>query len=622
MTGPATAGCMAKIKFILRVCIAIMLFNMTCLAQGPVAGEYRKTLNHGPSNNFHQPDRVMPEQFFLRNNESTDSTPPVLIDPSKGCSSLDAVIEGGCYRDELNFDGRSLEESVAALYQDESGPVTATFLYRISAANNYCSWSFFYIYKIEDIHANFVTCEVNRKGIDDFLPTFTVPADFIVYQNNDCNAGIPTPDISGNVTDAYDNCGIAEITYADCNDKKGVGINLGEEVCSEFCPKQIIIERRWFVRDSCGNQTMKAQKIYILDTVKPVFTVFPPDFSTSGCYGVTYDVEALDNCSGLAGLTYEFSGSTTGSGSGTGSGSTFNFGDTRITITATDCAGNKQIKSFNLSVTCDKNMIIDISAGITRTIYRGLAENGQGPFGPQSINLCSIVTGGTPGYTYQWTPTTGLSNPNISNPVASPTETTIYFLLVTDHNGHTASLSITINVLQLSSLICSGNGNNIKYRVCHIPPGNPANPQNICISASALNAHLIQGNNGHNKCHLGYCGEQLCFSTRPGGCQGSCGGGFVPTPGTMETNPVMTDELNVVVSPNPSSSNFIIQVTGKSNEPVTVRIFDKNGVVKSVNTLSSKTNSIMVGSKLPTGIYVAEVIQGNNRQTLKLIKLN
>lgn len=39
------------------------------------------------------------------------------------------------------------------------------------------------------------------------------------------------------------------------------------------------------------------------------------------------------------------------------------------------------------------------------------------------------------GWNYQWSPAVNLNDPNIPNPIASPTETTIYFLTITDDNG-------------------------------------------------------------------------------------------------------------------------------------------------------------------------------------------
>lgn len=64
----------------------------------------------------------------------------------------------------------------------------------------------------------------------------------------------------------------------------------------------------------------------------------------------------------------------------------------------------------------------------------------------------------------------------------------------------------------LSAFAC-GNGNGqAKVTVCHIPPGNPANMQEICIAVSALPAHIIDfkpANNPcmghHSGCHIGPC---------------------------------------------------------------------------------------------------------------------
>jgi len=53
------------------------------------------------------------------------------------------------------------------------------------------------------------------------------------------------------------------------------------------------------------------------------------------------------------------------------------------------------------------------------------------------------------GVDYSWSPTTGLSNPNISNPKASPNITTSYVVTVVDINGceNTASITVTVNPL-------------------------------------------------------------------------------------------------------------------------------------------------------------------------------
>ena len=58
------------------------------------------------------------------------------------------------------------------------------------------------------------------------------------------------------------------------------------------------------------------------------------------------------------------------------------------------------------------------------------------------------ATGGTPGYTYSWTPGIGLSSTSASNPTATPSTTTTYVLVVTDVNGCSASDNIAVTVRQ------------------------------------------------------------------------------------------------------------------------------------------------------------------------------
>ena len=65
----------------------------------------------------------------------------------------------------------------------------------------------------------------------------------------------------------------------------------------------------------------------------------------------------------------------------------------------------------------------------------------------------STTLNGTGGGTYSWSPVTGLSNPNIANPVASPGVTTTYTLTVT--NGgcvSTDDVTVTVNPLPAAAL--------------------------------------------------------------------------------------------------------------------------------------------------------------------------
>ncbi len=63
-----------------------------------------------------------------------------------------------------------------------------------------------------------------------------------------------------------------------------------------------------------------------------------------------------------------------------------------------------------------------------------------------SSQLIADASGGTAPYAFQWTPSTSLSNPNISNPIASPAVTTTYLVTVVDANGCTAQYPVVVSV--------------------------------------------------------------------------------------------------------------------------------------------------------------------------------
>lgn len=56
-----------------------------------------------------------------------------------------------------------------------------------------------------------------------------------------------------------------------------------------------------------------------------------------------------------------------------------------------------------------------------------------------------LVTGGSSGYLYSWSPAETLNDSTIANPTASPNDTTVYTLTVTDNSGCSFSVQYTVN---------------------------------------------------------------------------------------------------------------------------------------------------------------------------------
>ncbi len=103
---------------------------------------------------------------------------------------------------------------------------------------------------------------------------------------------------------------------------------------------------------------------------------------------------------------------------------------TTYTVVVTDANGCTNTADIIVSI----NLLPIADAGLDTAICLG-----------SSTPIGGSPTGST-GSTYLWTPNIGLSNSVLSNPIASPTVTTTYSVLVTDANGCTASDDVVVNV--------------------------------------------------------------------------------------------------------------------------------------------------------------------------------
>jgi len=127
----------------------------------------------------------------------------------------------------------------------------------------------------------------------------------------------------------------------------------------------------------------------------------------------------------------------------------YNSGPTKIYTSTDPPVSTVNLSTVSTQVTTDTPTA---DAGASDTICSGTctALNGS-------------ATGGASPYTYSWSPTTGLSNPNDSTTNACPTTTTTYTLTATDSNGCTDDDQVAITVNEgptanagANDTICSG----------------------------------------------------------------------------------------------------------------------------------------------------------------------
>jgi len=106
----------------------------------------------------------------------------------------------------------------------------------------------------------------------------------------------------------------------------------------------------------------------------------------------------------------------------------------------------------------------------------------------------------------------------------------------------------------------------------------------------------------------------------------TAGSPITTTESTTEKAPVQTAEevwarLEVRVMPNPSNSYFNLVINSNDASPVTVRILDVFGQSVEKHEKVASGN-LRVGQSLAAGTYLAEIMQGDQRKVVKLIKVN
>jgi hypothetical protein len=174
----------------------------------------------------------------------------------------------------------------------------------------------------------------------------------------------------------------------------------------------------------------------------------------------------------------------------------------------------------------------------------------------------------------------------------SVTTSGIYTVVVTDANGCTGIGTDTIPAAV--NVSCGHNGD--KVILCHVPPGNPGNPQTICVAASAIPSHL---------------------ANHPGDCVGPCSLYYAPRYSTI-LNAINEAGFYAEAYPNPFSHGFALHLIAAPDEDVNANILDMTGRI--VETYSKVTEQTEIGNKLSAGVYFIEVIQGDNVQRMRVVK--
>jgi len=114
-----------------------------------------------------------------------------------------------------------------------------------------------------------------------------------------------------------------------------------------------------------------------------------------------------------------------------------------------------------------------------------------------SSQLNAVASGGNGSFTYRWTPSTGLSNANIQNPIATPNTTTTYSCTVTS-GSQTASEDCKVDVVcrptNLSTTVQNDNNVYLSWTAANPATNYKVYKNNILIASNVTTNHYTDSN--------------------------------------------------------------------------------------------------------------------------------
>jgi hypothetical protein len=82
----------------------------------------------------------------------------------------------------------------------------------------------------------------------------------------------------------------------------------------------------------------------------------------------------------------------------------------------------------------------------------------------------------------------------------------------------------------------------------------------------------------------------------------------------------LDQQLTIRALPNPSATYFTLVTRGNINQPISLNVYDISGRLIETKYDLPANYSISIGHGYRPGLYFVEIMQGNQKQTLKLVK--
>jgi hypothetical protein len=141
--------------------------------------------------------------------------------------------------------------------------------------------------------------------------------------------------------------------------------------------------------------------------------------------------------------------------------------------------------------------------------------------------------------------------------------------------------------------------------------------QTLLLAPSLLSSHVGSntcGSNGNDR--LGSCDQNPCNIT----ITNSTNNVVTATKDGASEVSTSEEDLKVTVMPNPTTTFFTLKLESKFETPVNMRVMDARGRVIDAKSKIGANSTIQIGHNYSSGTYYAELIQGNVRKVVQMIK--
>jgi gliding motility-associated-like protein len=206
------------------------------------------------------------------------------------------------------------------------------------------------------------------------------------------------------------------------------------------------------VTDALGCQSLDSTTVNVYPTL-----IANAGADTTVCAGSPFRLGADTTARGGSGSGYTYVWSPTVGVSNINAANPTAVATTTTTYAVTVTDGNGCTATDNVLVTVRPTPTAQ--AGPDKTLTRCAGDS-------VIIGDIPAAIGGTPGYTYAWSPATGLSSTTVANPVVRVGATTTYTLTVTDVNGCTSTDAVTVNVVNSTLSVNAGTDKEICFGNC------------------------------------------------------------------------------------------------------------------------------------------------------------